>query len=353
MSKTYICPFCGEEIKYGNPHHLKKCNKFQNFIDENKDLIYDLYYNKEYSMVDIADKLNIKYCHAQVIFERLNYPIRGISESKKQQGCKKKYKETMLKNWGVEHNFNKNSKSRQEWEQRLFENEGITNVFQREDVKQKIKKTLKHKYTDEEIYQNYTKGSTLEYWVDKLGEIDGRKKYEEIGHNKGKSNRMSYYVEKYGQEKGVEIYKKRIQTISSKTAKGYHTSINEGLKNILEENNIQFTREFPIRRIDDVSKTYCYDFLIDNRLIVEMNGRFWHADPRWYKENDILNFPGRKKIAKEIWDADSNKKDLAIKSGYNFLTIWEDDFNNSDKTEILKIIQNEINKDKKNNEVAI
>ena len=33
--------------------------------------------------------------------------------------------------------------------------------------------------------------------------------------------------------------------------------------------------------------------------IVEMNGRFWHADPRWYKENDILNFPGRKKLPKK------------------------------------------------------
>ena len=349
MSKTYLCPFCGEELKYGNSSHIKKCDKFQEFINENKDLIYDLYYNKGKSMVDISDKLGIKYCHAQSIFNRLNFPIRGITESKKQEECKKKYKQTMLKNWGTDHNFNKKCKSRQEWEQRLFENEGITNVFQREEVKEKIKNTIKEKYTDNEIYNNYVKGSKLEYWVEKLGEIEGLKKYNKINYNKGKSNRMSYYIEKYGQEKGVEIYKNRIHTISSKNSKGYHTSINEGFKTILEENNIQFKREFPIRRIDDVKKTYCYDFLIENELIVEMNGRFWHADPRWYKENDVLNFPGRKKLVKDIWLNDKNKKDLAISSGYKFITIWEDDFNHSDKNEILKIIQNGISKDKKNN----
>jgi hypothetical protein len=40
---------------------------------------------------------------------------------------------------GTEHNFSKDSKSRKIWETKLLENEGISNVFQREEVKEKCK----------------------------------------------------------------------------------------------------------------------------------------------------------------------------------------------------------------------
>lgn len=352
MSEYITCEFCGSKVKKGDPHHLKKCEKFKEFIETNKDEIYDLYFNKGHSMVDIANIFNITYSHAQIIFKRLGYPVRGISESKYQPITKQKYKKTMLENWGTEHNFNKNCKSRLEWEKRLLEEEGITNVFQREDVKKKIKKTMMDKYSDEEIYYNYTKGSTIDYWVEKLGEDEGKIRYNEICYNKGKSSRINHYIEKYGEEEGSRIYKDRLQTIALKSAKGCHTSINEMMCKILNENGFTYEREFVIRRNDNTRRYYYYDFLVNNELIIEMNGRFWHADPRWYNENDIMNFPGGKKIAKNIWEKDNDKKNLAIENGYKFITIWEDDMNNSDDCEILNLIQNEISKDKENNEIT-
>ena len=343
MENYYICKFCGEKIKRGNPHHIKKCNGFKQFVNNNKDIVYDLYYNLGQSMVDISKSLDISYSQALSMFNILGYPTRTIKESKAQKHCKEKYENTMLKNWGTKHNFDRNCKSRQDWEKRLLETEGIVNVGQRESVKKKIADRLS-KYSEEERKNNYTKGSTLEYWLEKLGEVEGFKRYNEICYNKGKSNRLEHYISIYGEDKGTEIYKKRIHDNVTKIAKGYHTSINEGLKNILDENNICYEREFPIQRIDENNRFFSYDFLIENKLIVEMNGRFWHADPRWYKETDILNFPGRKMVAKDVWERDNNKKNLAISKGYRFITIWEDDFNNSDKNEILKLIQNEISK---------
>ena len=50
------------------------------------------------------------------------------------------------KSCGTEHNFSKNSTSRINWENRLLTEEGIINVWQREEVKDKTKKTLKKKY---------------------------------------------------------------------------------------------------------------------------------------------------------------------------------------------------------------
>lgn len=55
---------------------------------------------------------------------------------------KKSWKNTC----GAEHNFSKESSSRKTWETKLFEEEGITNVFQREEVKEKIKTTHLEKF---------------------------------------------------------------------------------------------------------------------------------------------------------------------------------------------------------------
>ena len=73
--------------------------------------------------------------------------------------------------------------------------------FSEKKLKKKIKKTFHERYTEEEIYYNYTKGSTLKYWIEILGDEEGLKKYQEICFNKGKSNRLDYYIEKYGPKK--------------------------------------------------------------------------------------------------------------------------------------------------------
>jgi hypothetical protein len=55
-------------------------------------------------------------------------------------------KQSWKKTCGAEHNFCKKSSSRIKWEERLFKEEGIINVWQREDVKEKSKHTLSKKY---------------------------------------------------------------------------------------------------------------------------------------------------------------------------------------------------------------
>jgi hypothetical protein len=55
-------------------------------------------------------------------------------------------KKSWLESCGTPHNFSKNSSSRKKWEEKLFQNSGITNVFQLNSVKEKSKKTLLKKF---------------------------------------------------------------------------------------------------------------------------------------------------------------------------------------------------------------
>ena len=118
---------------------------------------------------------------------------------KQNQTCSKECsKELKEKSWliscGSTHNFSKNSSSRKDWEDKLLENEGITNVFQREDVKEKSKITCLDKYgvnnyalTDE--CKNKIKLTSLE----KYG-VESSSQSEEIKNKVKQTNLKKYGV---------------------------------------------------------------------------------------------------------------------------------------------------------------
>lgn len=55
-------------------------------------------------------------------------------------------KKSWEKSCGAPHNFSKHSLSRKKWEEKLLEEEGITNVFQRESVKNKCKDSIMKRF---------------------------------------------------------------------------------------------------------------------------------------------------------------------------------------------------------------
>jgi G:T-mismatch repair DNA endonuclease (very short patch repair protein) len=86
-----------------------------------------------------------------------------------------------------------------------------------------------------------------------------------------------------------------------------------------------------------------YDIYIpDLNMLIEFNGDYWHCNPKHYKAN---YFNVKKNMtAKQIWAADAAKEELAVKNGYEFLTIWESDYRKNHKIILRKIIQKNGNK---------
>lgn len=235
-------------------------------------------------------------------------------------------RQTSIERYGSEHNFCKNHPSRKQWEQKLFEEEGITNVWQREEVKQKIKNTLFKKYG---VYIPY---------------------HSNIIKEKGKQT----CLEKYGYEHHMkspefleEFIQSRIDKFGYYSVCDFYKNNNHGIvfskphKKIVElliQNNIDCKIEYIIKigkedYVEGGNKTlYEYDILIDNNKLIEINGDYYHANPNIYKSDDILNFFGKDILAKIIWKKDKLKLDFAQKKGYNIKVIWEYDiYNNWEK----------------------
>lgn len=341
------CPYCGKIFNNKNNKtslikHSIYCSKkyailqyFNNDITFIKSELIRLgsvtEFSKFYKTI-ISDNFNF-----YKFFDELNINKKEIAFSS--DVVKNKRKQTNLDKYGCEHNFSKNHPSRIKWESRLLEEEGITNVFQRESVKEKITESLLSRYNVTSAAKCENFKANKDFYINKYGEELGLEKYKESCYNKGKSGRLSYYIDKLGEEEGIIEFDKRLDNI--KFRKGKNTGLNDNFKLLLDELNIIYEREFKISVYNEIKKSYrryYYDFKINDTLI-EVNGDFWHANPNIYKSHDIVKYPGTTITAKEVWEKDILKKELAELHGYKIIYIWESEFYD-DIENIKKILLN-------------
>lgn len=362
MKETWICPICNTKFEFNKrtalrqqQRHLLKCQNIQKFenllgIKFTKEEIEKLLINKFGS----ANELN-KFCKENNIhlnFHRIcnEYGIKiSISNSKKNPIVKKRQEQTFLKHFGTSHNFCKNSSSRKEWENRLLQEEGIINVFQRESVKQKIKQSTFEKYGENAYYLINSKEYKINKWINNgLTLEEANKKWEDECYRKGNSMRISYFKEKYGEDEG---YKKFVQSLEKRAWSYINnssaiSSLNIKFQQMLDSLNIQYKSEFKLQYDDENNqpKFLYYDFLIEN-YIFEINGDYWHASPKIYKETDLIKYPGNLILsAKEVWERDLFKKDLAELNGYKVIYFWESDINNIETwNKIVKLFEHYAN----------
>ncbi len=82
---------------------------------------------------------------------------------------------------------------------------------------------------------------------------------------------------------------------------------------------VEFERQFGIR--DPKSGRYLatLDFFVSNSIAVEVNGTFWHADPRFYKSDDLKPAQIR---SLERWET---KLRLLEDLGIPLFVVWEHD----------------------------
>jgi hypothetical protein len=287
--ESWNCPFCGEtvevkgKLRHTKTGHMAKCSEVKRIKEEvlTKKFLKKEYVNKGKSAKEIA--VSLGFVGAKMVIEKLkehNIPTRNMKES-----CTKRRKEktekTNLKLYGAKHNFSSEHESRKKWEKRLLEEEGITNVFQREDVKTKIVETNIKKYG-------------VESWMQVPENV---KKLSEI------------FYDKYGIHYPVcKAHKKRI------------TLPHKMIIEFLEENGMLPEIE---KEIDN--GRYYADICINDRII-EVYGDFWHANPRKYKKDDILNFPkGEKRLVSDIWEYDEKRKNFLVEKNFLVLELWEHD----------------------------
>lgn len=76
--------------------------------------------------------------------------------------------------------------------------------------------------------------------------------------------------------------------------------------------------------------------LLDEKLIIEIYGNTWHADPKKYKDDDIIEKWGGTCVAKEIREFDAIRKRHLESFGFYVLELWVDEIKCGNYRNIIK-----------------
>lgn len=212
--------------------------------------------------------------------------------------------------------------SLENFKKRYGDEEGVAKWVDRQN---KWQATLNNKTVEEKNQINKRKGRTFEQLVDSFG----IEKTKEICDARGKSFSKETLMTRFGDDE--EIYRDFIKRRAEKIYKnytGYSSNREKYLYEYLKSKFPEVERQFKIYD----KRYYLYDIKISN-ILIEFNGDYWHANPKKYPETWVNTHT--KMTAKEIWEQDRLKRDVALKSNFVVKYVWESDISSKSKFKIF------------------
>ena len=226
-------------------------------------------------------------------------------------------------------------------------------------AKEAAKKAKKQIFDMQQIYQEKKKNNPekyigsfntqIEYHLKQTnGNLD---KAKELLIERQSTNNLKTYIKKYG-DSGYDRWKERNKEWSilmeKKYKKGEYSKAPKDISYISSKIEREFISKLLLKLPKDIkyktqfrlyegSKYYMYDVLINNKVIIEFNGDFWHANPKYY-DKDWIN-PLINESAKTIWNREHIKLELIKEYNYDYIIIWENEYRENKNKTIDILIQ--------------
>lgn len=179
--------------------------------------------------------------------------------------------------------------------------------------------------------QDVIKKSVMEkYGIDNISKLESVKNKiskANIGHpsyhNDASRKKISEYLKKKWQEpEYIEFILNRV--ISNRLSK-LHQTIREKLN--LESFGFKSEQRIGRSLVDELHE--------EKKIVVEINGDYVHANPKFHEADDVIVMPGNSYTAAEKWEYEEQRLDRLKKLGYRVLVIWQSD-NLEEKRKELK-----------------
>lgn len=110
------------------------------------------------------------------------------------------------------------------------------------------------------------------------------------------------------------------------------TSIELKVHEILKKHNIQFIPQY-----DKISTFYVDIFIPSINTVIEVDGDFWHGNPKKYNGGDVIPLPSGPTRASVIWERDKQRQLIIETLGYTVKRIFQSDINEQNVLELLGI----------------
>lgn len=304
-------------------------------------------YENDGTVLTLVNEYNIPHKSLSLLFKLNGIKLKSISEVTKQKSVRNKYKKTCIDKYGVS-NVSKSEEIKEKKKETFIENYGVDNIFKTDEFKESLNDLMINKYGVKRLTNS---DKISEAWVNKTETeknviIEKHKLTKSNWSDRHKSNIINKMLETKSNWSDEEIFinsanisnglKEVWSNLSDdefnkrmvRLHKNFISKLEIRVRGILTKLNISFTPQFPL-------KNRTYDIKIDNtNILIEVNGDFWHANPRKYKATDTLPFPNKSVIAESLWKKDEKKLNIALKNGFKVLSLWEMDIRPLDDIEL-------------------
>jgi G:T-mismatch repair DNA endonuclease (very short patch repair protein) len=329
----YKCNFCDKKYtsKRSLSFHTKRTEKqkFENEIDLIRYLCNEFYGKTK------TDSLLKQYIEKEIcthdLSKKYDYIIQlitsmGIKRTNSEEKQTERYKRKYLTK--IQSKYGKN----------------ITNISQVETIKEKKRNTIENKYNSYEEYHSThirpMKEGYKKYCSNSDNMFDRKTKIKDTLEKKyGVSNpsQIPEVREKISNARKQEMSllteeEKRLRTQKAREAIKYESSLEIRVKKCLVELEEDFLQH-------QFLWGYNFDILLRDKILIEVNGDFWHANPLIYSNTDVLLGD---LTASKIWNKDKKKLDKATNKGYTVITIWESEIRSKCDSELTETIKKRI-----------
>ena len=234
----------------------------------------------------------------------------------------------------------------QRFEQTMQEKYGCKRPIQNPEIRRRTEKTCLEKYgVDTPLKSSEVKIKVAKTCIERYG-VDNPFKTK-IFQEKASEN----FKKKYGSanvwetEIGKKIRKANSFGISSEQIE-FFTMLQKEL------NTTILFGEKEMMVLSPKSVYFIDGFIEEYGVAVEFNGDYWHANPKKYKPDDIIYFPGKQEKVSDIWEKDAQRNvNIEFSLNVKVVIVWEGDFL-KDKTGTIKRIAKEIRNVKRNRRIG-
>lgn len=335
------CFICDKKINDRDVKHIYYCAKVNKLrlskdeirykyicynagVDFTKELLEYCYVDLEWSLPDFKREYKLAYKQTTFLLSYFSIKKRGVKEANASVSRLKKYRKTCKDRYGVD-NVSKLEDVKEKKKETFFENYGVDNIWKSKDYYEWLHEYMKDEYGSKSLPNRF--GNMQKYW-DKKSTEEKRK------HMKPANKAYVEYWNNLSDEQKNIIIRKRCRNLHLNPS--FTSKLETRCSSILTKMSLSYVYQFWINRKS-------YDFRINKtNIIIEVQGDYWHANPKLYREDDIISYPEGFKKAKEIWKRDKKKENEARRYGYIVIYLWESDFLSCNDEELSKFIERKI-----------
>ena len=175
--------------------------------------------------------------------------------------------------------------------------------------------------------------TSLEGYILRYGEEDGRKKYKERCDKIGYSMTVDWYIERFGVEEGTKKYEERINKTVTKAADIKHSKHQYEIYESLKENDSSWEDERyagGVGVVDMLNKKL--------KVVIEYFGDYWHCNPEVYSDDYYHKTLCLTAKEKQNKDKIRLNKILLSENVDKIIVVWEKRFHEEGLTNVLKKI---------------